>query len=191
MRSLIHFVHTSLDGRIQGPRGEFDWPEMGPELSAYSLVLHEELDTLLYGRRVWEMMAAHWPTADRVSDHPHDRAYAPVWRETDKVVVSRTLERVDVERTTLITQDVPNAISALKQRPGKDIVLMGGAGLAGSLAAAGLVDELRIVVHPVVLGGPHAVLPAGDVRLGFDLVDSRVLDGRSVLSTYRASAAPA
>jgi dihydrofolate reductase len=185
MRSLIHLVHTSIDGRIQGPNGEFDWPAMGPELSAYSVQLNDRLDTLLYGRRVWEVMAGYWPTADQVSDHPHDKAYAPLWRETEKVVVSRTLDRVDVPRTTLVREDVPGAIAALKERPGKDIVLMGGAALAGSLAAAGLVDEVRVVVHPVVLGGPHAVLAAGDVRLGFDLVDRRVFDGRAVMTTYR------
>ncbi|WP_433506453.1 dihydrofolate reductase family protein [Pseudonocardia halophobica] len=185
MRTLIHFVHTSLDGRIQGPQGEFDWPEMGPELSAYSIELNDQLDTLLYGRRVWEMMAAYWPTADKVSDHPHDRAYAPRWRATDKVVVSRTLERVDAENTTLIRDDVLAEVAALKERPGKDIVLMGGAALAGSLAAAGLVDEVRICLHPVVLGGPHAVLATGGTRLGFDLVGTRVFDGRVVETTYR------
>jgi dihydrofolate reductase len=185
VRTLIHFVHTSIDGRIQGPNGEFDWPRMGPELSAYSLEMNDALDTLLFGRRVWEMMAAYWPTADQVSDDPHSRAYAPRWRATDKVVVSRTLERVDIERTTLIRDDVLAEVAALKERPGKDIVLMGGAALAGSLAAAGLVDEVRVCVHPVVLGGPHQVLASG-TRLGFDLVGTRVFDGRVVESTYRA-----
>ncbi|MCE0765644.1 dihydrofolate reductase family protein [Pseudonocardia kujensis] len=185
MRNLIHFVHTSIDGRIQGPNGEFDWPEMGPELSAYSLEMNDALDTLVFGRRVWEMMAAYWPTADQVSDDAHSRAYAPRWRATDKVVVSRTLERVDVERTTLIRDDVLAEIAALKERPGKDIVLMGGAALAGSLAAAGLIDEVRVCVHPVVLGGPHQLLASGG-RLAFDFVGTRVFDGRVVESTYRA-----
>lgn len=184
MRTLIHVVHTSLDGRICGPEGEFDWPQMGPELSAHSIALHDRLDTLLYGRVVWQMMESYWPTADQHSDHPHDTAYAPLWRATEKVVVSRTLEQVDQPNTELVRDDVHARIRQLKDRPGGDIVLMGGAGLAGDLAAAGLVDELQIAVHPVVLGGEHAALPA-PTRLDFDLQGTRTYDGRVVLSTYR------
>ncbi|GAA1846595.1 dihydrofolate reductase family protein [Pseudonocardia ailaonensis] len=184
MRTLIHFIHVSLDGRICGPNGEFDWPRMGPELSAHSVALNERIDTLLYGRVVWGWMSSYWPTADEDSDSPHDKAYAPVWRATHKVVVSRTLESVDQPRTDLIRDDVHARIQALKEQPGKDIVLMGGAALAADLTEAGLVDELHIGVHPVILGGEHAVLPTPS-RQNFDLVDSQVYDERVVLSTYR------
>lgn len=68
MRKIIHFVHTSLDGYIEGPGGEFDWPVMGPDLSAYSFSQRERADTFLYGRPVWEMMAGYWPNAESISD---------------------------------------------------------------------------------------------------------------------------
>src|SRR5690349_12412805 len=151
MRKIFHFVHTSLDGYIEGPKGEFDWPQMGPELSAYSDEIVAETDTIMYGRAVWEVMAGYWPDAESRSDHPHDLAYAPVWRATPKVVVSGTLGSADWN-TEVIGDDVAARVRALKERPGSSIVLMGGRTLAAALTAEGLVDELRVVVHPVLLG---------------------------------------
>lgn len=81
----------SVDGFIDGPNGEFDWPAVGPELFDYSERLHERIDTFIYGRGVWEMFSAFWPTADEQFDDPHTKLFAPLWRRTPKVVVSRTL----------------------------------------------------------------------------------------------------
>ena len=94
MRKIIYWVHASIDGHIAGPGGEFDWPALGPELFGYSEAMNEQVDTLLYGRVVWDMMAAYWPTADADpgTTDDHGRAFAPFWRRTPKVVVSRTLE---------------------------------------------------------------------------------------------------
>ncbi|GAA3117936.1 dihydrofolate reductase family protein [Nonomuraea salmonea] len=77
MRKLIFWVHTSIDGHIDGPAGEFDWPMMGEELSAYSEALCERSDTFLYGRGVWEGMVAFWPNAEKMSDHPPTSSSSP------------------------------------------------------------------------------------------------------------------
>jgi dihydrofolate reductase len=177
MRTIVHFVNVSLDGRICGPAGEFDWAEVGDEYSAYSSVLQTDDTTLLYGRRVWEMMAGFWPHAEEHSDHPHVLKYAPVWRAARKIVCSRTLETAEGAE---IVRSV-DEIAALDGR----LLLMGGGLLAGSVAAAGLLDELQVGVHPVTLGGDHAML-AGAGRTGFALRESRVLDRRVVLSVYDA-----
>ena len=177
MRRITHHINVSLDGRICGPKGEFDWPLMGPEHSAYSTALQPEGSSLLYGRVVWGWMSSYWPHADETSEHEHDRTYAPLWRATPKVVASRTLESVDVENTVLVR--TIDEIAALDG----DFVLMGGGALAGALTAAGLVDRLSVIVHPVVLGGDHALLP-GAGRSAFTLRESRVLDGTVVLSLY-------
>jgi dihydrofolate reductase len=150
---------------------------MGPEHSAYSAALQPEGSSLLYGRVVWGWMSAYWPDADETSEHPHDRAYAPLWRATPKVVASRTLDTVDVENTVLVRS--VDEIAALEG----DFVLMGGGALAGALTAAGLVDTLSVITHPVVLGGEHALL-ADAGRFPFTLRESRVLDGSVVLSLY-------
>ncbi|GAA4528028.1 dihydrofolate reductase family protein [Amycolatopsis samaneae] len=184
MREIVHLVHTSLDGYVEGPNGEFDWPVMGPELSAYSQALTDRSGTFAYGRRVWEMMAAYWPEAESHTDHPHDLAFAPVWRATPKVVFSRTLEKADWN-TRVLGADLAAETAALKREPGGDIVLMGGAELAGALTGLGLIDEYLVVVHPVVLGGGKRAFPGATGRFGLELADSRVFDGQAVLLRYR------
>ena len=182
MRKLIYYVHSSIDGYIEGPNGEFDWPLMGPELSAYSLAMDETVDTFLYGRVVWEMMSGFWPQAESTSDDPHDLAFAPVWRATPKVVFSRTLTSADWN-ATVVGGDLVGTVDALKKRDGKDLLLSGGSSLAGSLASLGLIDDYRVVVHPVVLGGGKRLLPV-DGRVGLSLAESRTFDGTTVLVRY-------
>jgi dihydrofolate reductase len=181
MRKVVYWVHTSVDGFIAGPNGEFDWPAMGPELSAYSDTLHERADTFLYGRVVWELMASYWPTADQISDHPHNLSFAKVWRRMPKVVFSTTL--TEPSWNARVATDVEQEVRALKAQPGKDMVLTGGARLAGALAEHDLIDEYQIVVHPVVLGGGKQVFPFAE-RFDLRLADTRTFDGRSVLLSY-------
>jgi dihydrofolate reductase len=183
MRRIIYFVHQTLDGYIEGPNGEFDWPQMGPELSAYSAELDAEVDAILYGRVVWEMMSSFWPQAESLSDHPHDLAYAPLWRAKSKLVFSNTLEKADWN-TRVIGGDVVPAVTALKQETGGDIVLMGGQKLAAGLAGTGLLDEYRIVVHPVLLGGGRPVFDPQPDRTALTLAESRTFDASSVLLRF-------
>lgn len=183
MRKIFHFVHQSLDGYIEGPNGEFDWPQIGPELSAYSQELDDQVDAILYGRVVWEMMSSFWPQAESLSDHPHDLAYAPKWRAKPKLVVSSTLPEAGWN-TTVIGADVVERLTELKQQPGQDIVLMGGQKLAAGLAAEGLIDEYRIVVHPVLLGGGRPLFEQTKARASLSLVETRTFDARSVLLRF-------
>ncbi|MEW2354885.1 dihydrofolate reductase family protein [Spirillospora sp. NPDC029432] len=185
MRKIIHFVHVSLDGYIEGPNGEFDWPSMGPELSEHSFGLLERADTLLYGRPVWEMMAGYWPNAESISDDPHDLKFAPIWRNTPKVVFSRTLREPGHGARVIDGANLTEQVTALKAEPGKDLLLMGGASLAAELTAHGLIDEYQVVVHPVVLGGGKALFPESKQRLNLHLVESRTYDSRAVLLAYR------
>lgn len=182
MRKVIYWVHSSIDGFIEGPNGEFDWAGMGAELSAYSYELDERVDTFLYGRAVWEMMSGYWPIAETISDDEHDLKFAPIWRATPKIVFSRTLEKADWN-TRIISGDLAEQVTALKQQPGKDLLLTGGSGLAGALTDLGLIDEYHVSVHPVVLGGGRPLFTTG--RKAMELVESRVLDGKVVVSQYR------
>ncbi|RKF29421.1 dihydrofolate reductase family protein [Micromonospora globbae] len=182
MRKIVYFVHQSVDGYIQGPNGEFDWPQMGPELSAWSRELSERAGAFLYGRRVWELMSFYWPRAESISKDPHDLAFAPIWRAKPKIVVSRTLP--DAEGARVVGhRDLAAEITALKEEPGDDLLLTGGSNLASALTGLGLVDEYLIVVHPVVLGGGQPVFLDKE-RLGLRLVESRPFDSCSVLLRY-------
>lgn len=177
MRKIMYYVHQSLDGFIEGPNGEFDWAQLGPELGEYSMGLTERADTFLYGRTVWEMMSSYWPNADAVNPDEHAIAFAPVWRTTPKIVLSTTLESADWNTRIVRTA---KDIEAIKAEPGKDILLTGSAGVAGALAELGLLDEYHVIVHPVVLGGGKPVHhPNG--RRDLRLVETRSFDDRTVL----------
>lgn len=182
MRKVVYWVHTSVDGYIAGPNGEFDWPAMGPELSAWSDAINDRVDTFLYGRVVWELMAGYWPTADQISDHPHDLAFAKVWRTMPKVVFSRTL--TEAGWGARVENDVESALRDLKAQQGKDLLLTGGAEVAATLAGLDLIDEYQIVVHPVVLGDGKRLFPFTE-RFDLTLAETRTLDGRAVLLSYR------
>lgn len=181
MRKIIYFVNSSVDGYIDAADGVFDWTEVGPEFSAYSMALNERCGTILYGRRVWEMMSGFWPHAESMSDDPHDLQYAPVWRAMPKVVFSRTLEKADWN-ATVIGGDLPEKVTALKNEPGDDLLLMGGAELAGALTGHGLIDEYHVAFHRISLGGGKKLFL--DHRVELELVSSQVCDGNVIIAKY-------
>ncbi|QNE22581.1 dihydrofolate reductase family protein [Kribbella qitaiheensis] len=178
MRKIIYYVHQSLDGFIEGPNGEFDWPVLGPELSEYSMSLTERVDLFLYGRTVWEMMSSFWPTADTTGADEHEITFAPIWREMPKLVLSTTLQGADWN--TEIIRDA-EALREIKSRPGKDILLTGSATVAATLTELGLLEEYHVIVHPVLLGGGKPVYHPVKERLSLELAESRTFDNRTVL----------
>jgi dihydrofolate reductase len=184
MRKLVYWVHTSVDGFIDGPNGEFDWPTMGPELSAYSESLDKNVDTLLFGRPVWEMMVGFWPHAESLTDDPHTTKFAPFWRATEKIVVSHSYAGDDWT-SRVISSDLGQQVTELKAGPGGDLLLTGGSALAGALAQLGLIDEFHIAIHPVVLGGGRPLFANPEHRNHLRHVETSVLDGQVVVSQYR------
>ncbi|MFF8599143.1 dihydrofolate reductase family protein [Streptomyces sp. NPDC015232] len=186
MGKITHFVHQSLDGFIEGPNGEFDWPRMDGELSAYSQALTDSADVFLYGRVVWDMMSGFWPRAEEFSTHEHDLAFAPVWRKAPKVVVSSTLTEADWN-TRVINTDVVEQLTALKDG-GAHLLLFGGSTLAGFLTEHGLIDEYQIFVHPVVLGGGKPVFTTPAQRMDLTLTETRTFDSQVVLLRHERTA---
>ena len=184
MRKIIYWVHASVDGFVDGPDGEFDWPVMGPQLSAYSETLDRRVDTLLFGRPVWQMMVGFWPNAEAMSDDPHVAAFAPFWRATPKIVFSRNYQG-DEWTDRVIGGDLHAEVTALKAQPGADLLLTGGANLAAALTDLGLIDEYHVAVHPVVLGGGRKLFAEPKQRLNLHTVQSRLLDGQVVVTSYR------
>jgi dihydrofolate reductase len=183
MGKVIYWINQSVDGFIEGPNGEFDWPQMGEELSAYAITHSERAGAFAYGRRVWEMMSWYWPRAESTSDHPHDLAFAPIWRRTPKIVLSRTLHEAEHGARVVGGGDLATEFAAARDRVDGDVLLTGGTGAAEALTALCLIDEYQTVVHPVLLGGGKPLL--ADVgRLDLRLVSTRGFDGRSVLLRY-------
>jgi dihydrofolate reductase len=152
-RRLFVSMLVSLDGFIEGPRRELDWFEDGdPQFEEYCAEMLDSVGLALYGRRAYELMVNYWPEAEAHPRSPADLAFARKMNALPKLVLSRTLQEAAWKNTRILRDKVPETIGALKREPGKPIVAWAGAGLVATLAQAGLVDEYRLIVHPVLLG---------------------------------------
>ena len=182
MRTLFAFLMVTADGYHETDGSELFWHNVDQEFHDFTVAQLDEADTLLFGRRTYQHMAAFWPTPAALELLPETSARMNGY---DKVVVSRTLTSADWAPATLISNDVPAQLAKLKKLPGRDIALIGSSELTGSLIGTGLVDELRLMVNPVVLGSGHPVL-AGASRAELELARVRQFGSGNVLLTYRA-----
>jgi dihydrofolate reductase len=183
MRRVIFSMGVSLDGFIAGPSGEIGWSAPDAELHRFHNAQTRELGAHFCGRGLYETMR-YWDTAEAsASDDEVVREFAALWQALPKVVFSTTLERVE-GNARLATGDLEDEVARLKGEPGKDVAV-GGAGLAAAFAARGLVDEFRLFVSPVVLGGGTPYFPASERRLDLELVETRTFGSRVVYLRYR------
>jgi dihydrofolate reductase len=149
MRTLFNFMVTTVDGYYEGPNGEFDWPLVDDEFNNFAIEQLNEIGTLLFGRVTYDVMAAYWPTPQAEQNDPK---VAALMNDADKLVASTTLTGADWANSRLISGDVIAELTELKKQDGKAIAIFGSSNLTAHLLKAGLVDELRIMVHPVILG---------------------------------------
>ena len=183
MGRVVLWMQSTVDGFTQGPNGEFDWPIVASDTHAYfNDRLEQTAGAFLYGRRTFEMMASYWPAAVD-DDEPNTARFARMWVPMPKFVFSNTLEGADWN-TTILNGDLVERVSALKQTIEGDLVMIGGATVAGELVRLGLVDEHHVFVHPVVLGAGQRLYPAMDARIELDLVETSTFGGGVVLHRY-------
>jgi dihydrofolate reductase len=183
MRKLIYSMGVSLDGFIAGPDGEIDWSAPDEELHRFHNQQARELGAELYGRRLYEVMR-YWETADKQpSAQEYELEFARIWKDTPKIVFSKTLEKVE-GNARLVSDNAAEEVARLKEQPGKNLAV-GGAGLASTFIKLGLVDEYRLFVSPVVLGGGTPYFPTLDERIKLELVETRTFGSRVVYVRYR------
>ncbi len=188
MAKLVYSAIASLDGYVEDERGSFDWARPDEEVHAFANELERPIGTYLYGRRMYETMV-FWETASTSGEPAVFGDYAELWRAADKVVFSRTLQEVSSARTRIERELDPDAIRALKRAADAD-VSVGGSELAGQALAAGLVDELHLLLFPVLVGGGKPALPLG-VRAELELIDERRFESGVVHMGYRVTGRPA
>ncbi|MGZ3602194.1 MAG: dihydrofolate reductase family protein [Ktedonobacterales bacterium] len=155
MRNIIVSERVTLDGYVTGPHGEMDWMEayLDDAVATYESELQQRVDTALLGRVTYQGFESYWPQVARDPTAPKGMVeYAQRWNTMRKVVFSKTLPRVEWNNATLIREIVPEAITQLKQEPGRDIVIYGSASIVRPLATLGLIDRYHLLVYPVVLG---------------------------------------
>jgi dihydrofolate reductase len=185
MSKLIYAAIASLDGYVEDEEGRFDWSMPDEEMHAFVNDLERPIGTYLYGRRMYETMQ-FWETAGTEADEPAVfRDYAEIWRATDKIVYSRTLQTASSARTRIEREFDPDAVRGLKQSSEADIAI-GGAELTAQAFGAGLVDECQLFLCPIVVGGGKRALQ-DDVRAPLELLDERRFRNGVVHLRYRVS----
>ena len=185
MARLIYTAITSLDGYVADEQGKFDWAEPDEEVHAFVNDLERSVGTHLLGRRMYEVMS-YWDDPPMLDEQPpviHD--FAAIWRAADKVVFSRTLTAVSAPRTRLERDFDPEAICRLKASATRDIAI-GGPELAARALAASLVDEVHLLLNPIIVGGGNPALPAG-VRVKLALLSQRRFRNGVVHVGYRTT----
>lgn len=183
---LIYGFNVSVDGYIADARDNIDWSDPSEELHQYWNDFARETALSFYGRRLYEQMSAYWPTADKDPDAtPLTVDFAQIWRDMPKVVFSRTLESVDWN-SRLERGDPVEVVTKLKAETDGTLEVA-GATLAAPIVQAGLVDEFRVVVAPVAVGGGKPFFPTLPSWISLRLLENRTFPGGTVLLRYEAT----
>jgi dihydrofolate reductase len=185
MRTLASFIFISLDGFYEGPNGELDWPNVDAEFSDFAAQQLDEADALGFGRATYEHMAAYWPTEQATVNDP---AITSRMNDKEKLVFSTTLTDAHWSGTTVMRGEAIEHVRKLKAASGKELLVIGSAHLTANLAQAGVLDELRIMIFPVVLGQGRSLFEDLKHRVVLTLLRVRQFDSGNLLLTYRPSA---
>jgi dihydrofolate reductase len=179
MRKLINSTYITLDGVIDNPA--WTTPYFDEEAAAFAGTQTEAADALLMGRKTYEGFASVWPNMDE-SDPATGAAY---FNSVKKYVASTTLTDPEWNNTEVLRGDTVAAVAALKAQEGGDILQYGYGSLTTTLIKAGLLDEVRFWIHPVLVGGPSVSAALADVSASFELVGTKVQKSGVIIASYR------
>ena len=183
MGKLIYSMNVSLDGFVETPDHSLDWATVDDELHTWFNDQTRAVDASLYGRRMYELMAAYWPTGgDDPSASDAEREFARIWNPMPKIVFSTSLEHVE-HNARLVHGDVGPLLDEVRREFDGDIDVS-GPNLAGQFVRRGLVDEYQLIVHPVVLGAGTPFWPVLDAPLPLRLIERRAFASGAELRTY-------
>ena len=171
----------SVDGNFVDAAGKIDWHLVDGAFKEYAAGFLDEVDTLIMGRVTYELMAAYWPAPETITDDP---LIAARMNTLSKIVISRTLRHPLWANSSVVSGDVPAYIKNLKQQPGKALAIFGSSRLATSLIKHLLIDEYRIIVSPVILGGGEKIFNDITGRVALNLSNHRIFASGNVLLCY-------
>lgn len=185
MRKIFLFMMVSLDGYFEGPGHDLSWHHVDAEFNDFAIAQLKEADAILYGRRTYQLMESYWPTDSAREDDPE---VAQLMNNISKVVVSKSLKEVketkNWKHVRLINNNFKDEIMRLKKEKGADIILMASSNLCVSLLEWGLLDEVRIMINPVVIGKGTPLFEGLKGKVSLELTKSRVFKNGNVLLTY-------
>ncbi len=176
---------VTLDGYIEGPEHDLSWHHVDAEFNEFAINQLKDESTILYGRRTYQLMESYWPSEDSRRDDPE---VAQLMNDIPKVVVSNSLEKVRETKiwkhVRLIHDDVEAQIRSLKKEKGGNILLMASNNLCVSLLEWGLLDEVRLMINPVVIGKGTFLFEGLKNKINFTLITSRKFSSGNMLLTY-------
>ncbi|HZT98215.1 MAG TPA: dihydrofolate reductase family protein [Ktedonobacteraceae bacterium] len=182
MRKVFLFMMVTVDGFFEGPNHEIDWHNVDEEFNEFAIQQLNDIDTLLFGRLTYELMASYWPTPSAREDDP---VVADKMNSMPKLVFSKTLDKAEWSNSRLVKEHIAEEVSKLKQQQGGDLAIFGSSDLTVSLLEMGLVDELRIMVNPVVLGSGKRLFEGIHETLKLKLLKTRTFRSGNVLLYYQ------
>jgi len=180
MRKLFLFMMVSLDGFFEGPDHELDWHNVDAGFNGFAVKQLDEAGILLFGRITYEMMASFWPTEQGIKVDPET---ARRMNSMQKIVVSGTLNDSGWNNTRIVREI--GELVKIKREAGKPFLLLGSSGLAASLLPMGLIDEIRIMVNPIVLGNGRTLFRGIEGKTKMKFISSRVFRSGNILIKYR------
>ncbi|MDO3412241.1 dihydrofolate reductase family protein [Saccharibacillus sp. CPCC 101409] len=188
MRKLVLFLHSSLDGFVEGPGGEMDigWAAYDADLESQAQEILSTADTVVWGRGTYQMMHGYWPSV--LSDptaSQHERDHAQWIDKASKVVFSTTLDKVEWNNSRLVKENVAEEIENLKRQEGGDIVILGSPRFAHYLMQLGVIDEYKITVSPVLIGSGLPLFQGIQERINLKLIENKTFDSGAIVLIYR------
>ena len=195
MRRIVVFDNVTADGYFADTKGSLDWVIPSDEVFRTAAESNQDIDTMLFGRRTYDMFEQFWPHAlddPETAPDPHtagrrsavNREMAVWINETNKIVFSRTRRNVTWEHSQLIPELEPKKIEAMKAGPGKDMIVFGSGSLVAQLTEHGLIDEYMLVVNPILLGGGRPFLSSLSARVPLELRQATDYKSGHVLLRY-------
>ena len=185
MRRLSVFETVSVDGYFTDANNDMSWAHAGEADAEWNEYVSGNASgggMLLFGRVTYEMMVSFWPTPAAFQAMP---VVAKRMNDGQKIVFSRTMKRAEWKNTTLVNDDLVGAVRRLKNEAGSDMVILGSGSIVSQLAAAGLIDEIQLVVKPVVLGAGRTPFDGMPKRQLLERTSTREFRNGNVVSHYR------
>ncbi|MET3851384.1 MULTISPECIES: dihydrofolate reductase family protein [unclassified Paenibacillus] len=189
MRKLVLFLHSSLDGFVEGPNGEMDigWVSYDADLEKLAKEILSTADTVIWGRGTYQMMHSYWPSVpSNPSASQHELDHAEWIEKTNKIVFSTTLEKVEWNNSRLVKNNVKEEIMNLKQQPGRDMVILGSPRFAHYLMELDLIDEYKITVSPVLIGSGLPLFQGIKEKINLKLIENKTFDSGAIGLFYQA-----
>jgi dihydrofolate reductase len=185
MRKIVSFVHVSLDGFVAATNGGLDWIIVNEEIFDSVEQRIKKTDTALYGRVTYQMMESYWPTAaDQPAATRHDIEHSRWYKNATKIVLSRTMKGENLPNTTIISSNLTDAITKLKQGTGTDILMFGSPTATHALMAENLIDEYWLFINPILLGQGIPLFKGIKDRTSLKLVTSKIFSSGVVCLQY-------